>query len=234
MLDVREVEHLAELRRIQDVRRMQDDVRSGTQAPAGNRTDPVAVDIRAGWSVLHQHLQLPAAAIRAEHGLQHCQPDPRLMAERADLALTGIQERIFTRGRGQWIVPAVVVPNPVSQLAVTRGAADPLDPRMLVGRDGLRGQLSTEPVGLLGHHDLLAKPERGQCRRAATQPTSDDHQIRPLLPHRSLPGSGNHYANASVRLEHQPGFGVVEQDGRLRAGNQTRGGRHPAGAWHIG
>ena len=64
------------------------------------------------------------------------------------------------------VVAAVVVANTVAQCPIGAGAALRFDPGVFVGRDGLLGELATQPVGFFGQHNR-------QPRRAE----------RPGLPH---------------------------------------------------
>src|SRR5690606_149068 len=93
---------------------------------------------------------------------------------------------VGARLRRERIVPAVVVANTGAERLVAAGAADALDPGVLVERHGLRRQLSADPVGLLGHDDAETRARRGKRRCAATEPAADDDDVGRKLARRTL------------------------------------------------
>jgi hypothetical protein len=94
--------------------------------------------------------------MRSEHSVEHGERDPRLMTELAYPPSTRIQGTPpGCRGR-QWVPRPVVGTDPVADFAIQAGASELLNPGMLVGRDRLRGELPTDPIGLLGKHDPAA------------------------------------------------------------------------------
>ena len=48
---------------------------------------------------------------------------------------------------------------------------------MLIGRNSLLGQLTSDPVRLLRQHHAQSAPQRGQGRRAPTQSPARDRQV---------------------------------------------------------
>ena len=58
---------------------------------------------------------------------------------------------------------------PLSEGEVRGIPAELLDPGMLVGRNGLLGELTADPVGRLGHHDV--RPFRRAASAAAHPPS---------------------------------------------------------------
>ena len=62
----------------------------------------------------------------------------------------------------------------LSERAVPAGAAERLDPRVLVRRDGLGRELAADPVGLLGEDDAPAQCRRRERRGHAAGAAADD------------------------------------------------------------
>ena len=98
---------------------------------------------------------------------------------RLTVAAPGLRSRPGAGGRGQRRVRAVVRADRLAQGAVARGAAEVLDPRVLVERHGLARELAAEPVGLLAQHDARAPIGRGQRGRHAAQPAARDQHVGP-------------------------------------------------------
>ena len=73
---------------------------------------------------------------------------------------------------------AIVIADALPECPVRCTRAELLDPGMLVGRDGLGGELAADPVGRLGQYDRAAGPKRGQRRGAAPEAAPHDHHIR--------------------------------------------------------
>jgi hypothetical protein len=71
--------------------------------------------------------------------------------------------------------------------AVAAGAAEPLNPAVLIRGHGLARQLAADPVGLLGKDHLFAHPGGGE-RRGATAGTApqDDNVCLKLSYYKSL------------------------------------------------
>ena len=91
-----------------------------------------------------------------EHRREDRQGDAGLVAEPRDASPARVEEGVGQGLGGQRIMPPVVVADPLAERLVARVAAELLDPGMLVGRHGLRGELAADPVGGLGHDDASA------------------------------------------------------------------------------
>src|SRR5205814_1962998 len=117
---------------------------------------------------------------------QHRERDARFVAEAADAAVTGIEGTLGARRGGQGVPAPVVVANVVAELAVGAGAAELLDPRVLVGRHGLRCELTADPIGLLGHDHAAALAQRRQRGRDASGAASYNYDIGCLFSHRAV------------------------------------------------
>jgi hypothetical protein len=79
------------------------------------------------------------------------------------------------RGPGggiQWKVPEKPLSDFITKLTVTPGATGLLDPRMLIGRYGLRSELPPDPQGLLRQHDPLSGAASRQCGRNTASPAT--------------------------------------------------------------
>ena len=119
----------------------------------------------------------PPLDVRRQHRFEHRQRDARLVVRRETLPSPGLRCALRARLRGQRVVVAVVVADAVAVGAVAPRAAERLDPGVLVGRDGLRGELAADPVGLLGHHHAQAVAQRGQRGGAAAGAAADDRHV---------------------------------------------------------
>jgi hypothetical protein len=71
-------------------------------------------------------------------------------------------------------VPQKAKPNLIPKLAVTPSAARLLDPRMLIGRHRLGGELTSDPKSLFGEHNALSRTARSQGCRHTPDPTPDN------------------------------------------------------------
>jgi len=65
----------------------------------------------------------------------------------------------------------------VAEPTVAKGAAELLDPRVLVRRHGLARQLSADPVGLLDDDHVLAHPGGGERRGETACAASQDDNV---------------------------------------------------------
>src|SRR5690606_22405753 len=78
---------------------------------------------------------------------------------------------------GERVRAAVHVADAVAQRAISRGHAEPLDPRALVRRHRLGRELPADPRVLLGEDDAGA-PLRGRERGGdAAEPCADDEDV---------------------------------------------------------
>ena len=147
------------------------------QLDDGDRLHPVSV--RGG-----RHRHTPQAQVQEPGGtrirkrlFEHGNADPRFMAQPGHGALAGVEKRIRSRRRRQRVVVAIVLPDSVPIAAIARRTALPFDPWALIRGHHLRGELTADPVGLLGHDH--PQPEAGRCqgRRATARAPTDDQQI---------------------------------------------------------
>ncbi len=74
-------------------------------------------------------------------------------------------------------MPAIIVPHALAQPAVVRSAAEALDPAVLVRGRQLRGQLTPDPIRLLGQDGAAAGFGNGECRGAAADARASDQDI---------------------------------------------------------
>jgi hypothetical protein len=151
--------------------------RDGAVGPVeGHRPHALPVDVGAGRGVLHQ------ARDRPQHGLQHGQGCARLAAERAHASRAGVERRARASLRRERVMGAVVRTDALAQRAVARRASEALDPRVLVGRHGLRGELAADPVALLGQNHAAPGTACRERRGDAAEAAAHDQD---LGPHRS-------------------------------------------------
>jgi hypothetical protein len=160
------------------------DVRCGELGPVAfgvfddDSADPVTVHIGRHRSRPQQHPEPAGGGPRREHRVDHRGGHPRLVTQWTDRALPRVE---MARGAGpvaERIPPAVVRPDAVAQLPVAGGAAEALDPRVLVRRHRLRGQLPAQPVGLLREQHRATPPQGGERRRHTAQTATDDEDVR--------------------------------------------------------
>lgn len=121
----------------------------------------VVARLRGHRAVLGQQREQPGGAVRGDHRLHHRERDARLVAQLADAARTRIEGALGQRLGTQRVPLAVVVADGLAQGAVRGGGAELLDPRVLVRRDRLRGELAADPVRLLGEDDGAPRPAGG-------------------------------------------------------------------------
>ena len=72
---------------------------------------------------------------------------------------------------------AIILAHVVAVGGVGAVASERFDPGMLVGRHGLRGELTADPVGLLGHDYAHAVAKGGERGGAPTHATPEDGDI---------------------------------------------------------
>src|SRR5690606_40791732 len=77
----------------------------------------------------------------------------------------------------QRVPGAVVGANAVAKRSVRTGAAELLDPGVLVRRHGLAGELPTYPIVLFGDDHRPAAPQGRQCRCDSPDTPSDDQDV---------------------------------------------------------
>ena len=155
---------------------------AGRQAANPNRGHAIARRRRVDDDVAEEDVEAPRRDVRREHFLQRRQPDARFVAQAGNVAVARIEQRVGARRGRERIVARVVVSHPPAQLPIASGAAGALDPGILVGRHGLRRELSANPVGLLGHDDAQTGARGGERSRASAESAAGDHEIGPDFP----------------------------------------------------
>jgi hypothetical protein len=156
--------------------------------------------------VTEQHAHAARRAMRREQRLDRRERGARLVRERADVARAGVELRAGARRGRERVVRPVMRADRVAQAPVARGHAEALDPWVLVGRDGLAGQLAAEP-GALGDEDDFRAALGGSERRGdAAQPAARDEHLRPLLAHadKLRPGGFRHAGRSARRAPAGP------------------------------
>ncbi len=72
------------------------------------------------------------------------------MTEAGDASVAGIEVPTLMGIPVEGVIPPIKFSNAVPKLSVTAGSSELLDPGMLIGRDGLSGQLPPDPIGFFG------------------------------------------------------------------------------------
>ena len=176
-LDAGHRQQVAQLGRVEEIGGDQRSLLSGPPVADHHGADPVALDVRPDRLVLEQDQQPSAGRIGGQHGRQHGQGHPRLVAELRDTAVAGVEGSGRPRLGGHRVMATVIIPDPLPERPIRCIDAELLDPGVFVGRHGLRRELAADPVGRLGHHDGASDPQRRQRRGAAPQAAPDDHEI---------------------------------------------------------
>jgi hypothetical protein len=127
--------------------------------------------------MLEEQPQLPGTDKRRQQLVEHRKRDPRFVAEPGHAAIARVEPGRVTRRRGQGVMPQVVRTDAIAEFTVTARAAESLDPWVLVGRDGLRGDLPADPVGRLGADDPQPCPARGERCGAPAESSPDDDDV---------------------------------------------------------
>ena len=142
--------------------------------------------------MLEQHQQPPARGIGREHGRQHGQGDPRLVAELRDAAVAGVE----VSGRP---APRPSAGNGDGNNRGCPAAApgnDALPPNCSIqgcSSGGTACEVSWPPIQSVGSvKTTRAHSERRQCRGTAAQAAADDHHVGGDLagPAQARPGPG--------------------------------------------
>lgn len=84
--------------------------------------------------------------------------------------VTGIQIHALPRRGGQRVRIAVISAHGIAIGSITGRATEFFDPRMLVRRNGLRGELPADPVRLFGEDDSHPIAQRGESGRKPPTP----------------------------------------------------------------
>ena len=141
----------------------------------------VAVAVHGEHAVAPQHRHLPTGRPRCQHLVDHPGGDPGLVTQRADVALARVEQNPAPRRRRQRQMAPVVGANGPAELGVALRGDHAFDPRVLVGRHALRGELAAQPVELLDQDHALAKPRGGQRGRHAAEAAADDQHAGGLF-----------------------------------------------------
>ena len=145
----------------------------------GHRFDSISLHRSGDRTMPQQEGQPSVGNVRSQHRFQNSQSQSRLMAQPGDPSATWIDPRHGLRGCVQRRVPQKSKPNLIPELAVTPSTARLLDPRMLIGRHRLRGELTSDPESLFGEHNALSRTAGCQSGRHPPDPTPDDqHRCR--------------------------------------------------------
>ena len=137
----------------------------------------VPVRIGSNRRVMPEDAQLSALNVRCEHRFDHGQCDAWFAPDARYPAVAGIEAGIGLGLRNERRLRAIVVAHAGSQRQVAACATDGLDPRILVGRYRLLGELSADPIGFLGHDHAEPTTRGGQRGGAASETAADDHEI---------------------------------------------------------
>jgi hypothetical protein len=130
-------------------------------------------------------LQQVNAAItdeRNEEFKQCGECNTRFVAELRDRTTAGVKIFDSLRGSSQRVVCSVITPNTVAELAVKFGAAAFLDPGVFIGRDGLRCQLTSNPIRFFGQDYIAACSGGGECSRTTSDTSANDDDIGTEFP----------------------------------------------------
>ena len=115
--------------------------------------------------------------LRLQHLAEDRMSDAGFVAKPGDPTIAGIQSVGAARGVGERRLSAVVIANRFAERAIISRATEVLDPRVLIRRDALRGELASDPVGRFGQHHAKSLSTGRQRSRAATHAGSHDYQI---------------------------------------------------------
>jgi len=156
---------------------MEHDIACGVTMPHAHRLYAVTMHVGGHGGVLAQDAQLPAVYVGGEHRFDHGQCDARFAANARHPAVAGIETDVRPGPRGERGLRAIVIAHAGAQRQVTAGTSDGFDPRILVGRHRLLGELSADPIGLLGHDHPEPTPRGGQRGGTAAEAAANDHEI---------------------------------------------------------
>ncbi len=140
--------------------------------------DPVALHFGTNRLVLEQRQQAAARCVGCEQGCQGRERNFRLMAKPRNTAVSRVEMAVLTSSLVQRVMaPVISCPDVLSQPAVRIIRPELLDPGVLVGRNALRGELTTDPVSRLDHNGGATGPQGRKRRRTAAQATADDGDV---------------------------------------------------------
>ncbi len=177
VLGTGERQQVAQLGGVDETGRMDREGVPGLEALDAHGTHPVAVGIGCYGRVAQQNGDAAGAHVGRQHLLQYGERDARLVGEAGDRAIAGIQVPARPGVRGKRVVAPVECANAVPKFPIQAGAAEGLDPGILIGRDGLGGELAADPIGFLGNDDAHAIAGGSQGRGAPAGSAADDGHI---------------------------------------------------------
>ncbi|CAM5495478.1 hypothetical protein SVIOM342S_01811 [Streptomyces violaceorubidus] len=177
VLDAGEVEQFTGLGGVQDVARGDGAAGAVAEVLQGDGAHDIVVGLGGHRPVLGEDGEPSGCPVRGEHALQDGEGDARLVAELADPA--GARVEVGEGGGlgAQGVPLPVVLADALAQSPVGGGGAELFDPRVLVGRHGLAGELAADPVRLLGQDDAAAGPAGGEGRGDAAESAADDEDV---------------------------------------------------------
>ena len=172
MLHTRQRQQVAQFRGLQHPGSRHRPPPSAGHLLKNHRLDTVSLDGCGDGAMTKQDRQSPIGDMRSQQGFENSQGQPGFMAQTGNPSPARINPRHGPRGGIQWKVPEKPLSDFITKLAVTSGATRLLDPRMLIGRYGLRSELPSDPQGLLRQHDPLSGAASGQCGRNTASPAT--------------------------------------------------------------
>jgi hypothetical protein len=153
---------------VDEERRLDEGIPPRLQAPHHHAGHPVALRPGGKGPVRLQHDQPATQLVRCHHLVEHRDRDPWVVAQPAHPTVAWVEHGACPSLGGEREVGAIVVPDAASERPVAGRGAELLDPRVLIRRDHLVGQLAPDPTGLLGENDPAPEPRGRQRRRAGT------------------------------------------------------------------
>ena len=109
--------------------------------------------------------------------MKHRDRDPGIVAQTAYPPIAGVEQATCPGTGCERHVGAIVVTDAAPQCPVAGRGAELFDPRVLIGRDHLVGQLPPDPMGLLREDDPAPEPGSRQRRCTRAKPSSDDSDV---------------------------------------------------------
>jgi hypothetical protein len=155
----------------------EDEFAAGLGAAHEHGFDAVAGDLGGRRGVMEENLHASGGDVGREHFVEDREGDAGLVAEFGDGAVAGIEEGIRAGLFGERKVARVVIAHAAAESRVGLRAAEGFDLGVFVGRDGLRGELAADPVGLFGHDHAEAGARGGERGGDATGAAADDDEV---------------------------------------------------------
>jgi hypothetical protein len=116
----------------------------------GDTRDGVSVGGRGDGGVFEEQLEAAVFQVGREHVFEDGERDARLVSETRNGTVAGIETEAGASGGGQRVMGAIVITHGIAVLTIGKRATEKFDPGMFVGRDGLAGELASDPVGFFG------------------------------------------------------------------------------------